>query len=65
MKDCQYIAYNIEKSTIFCMVYKEYSASYEKYLEFIEEDVQKGTLLSFSRVKEVLEIRGGWNGCIK
>ncbi len=28
---------------------------YVNYLEFVEEDVQKGTLLSFSRVKQLLE----------
>lgn len=33
----------------------DYDSRYEKYLEFIEEDVQKGTLLSFSRVKKVLK----------
>lgn len=32
----------------------KYSAAYTDYLEFIEEDEQKGTLLSFSRVKDIL-----------
>lgn len=32
----------------------DYSSSYVKYLEFIEEDVQKGTLLTFSRVKDYI-----------
>lgn len=31
----------------------DYSDNYSKYLEFIEEDVQKGTLLTFSRVKKI------------
>lgn len=33
----------------------DYDSRYIKYLEFVEEDVQKGTLLSFSRVKRLLE----------
>lgn len=32
----------------------DYNDDYAKYLEFVEEDVQKGTLLTFSRVKERL-----------
>lgn len=32
----------------------KYSADYAEHLEFIEEDEQKGTLLSFSRVKDIL-----------
>lgn len=32
----------------------KYSDDYTKYLEFIEEDEQRGSLLSFSRVKDVL-----------
>lgn len=47
-----YIVYHSVTSDVLNLL--EYSASYEKYLEFIEEDEQKGTLLSFSRVKEVL-----------
>lgn len=31
-----------------------YKGSYEKYLEFIREDEQKGTLLTFSRAKDLL-----------
>lgn len=33
----------------------DYDSRYVNYLEFIEEDIQKGTLLSFSRVKRLLE----------
>lgn len=33
----------------------DYNSRYVNYLEFVEEDVQKGTLLSFSRVKQLLE----------
>lgn len=32
----------------------KYSPAYEEYIEFIEEDEQKGTLLSFSRIKDIL-----------
>lgn len=32
----------------------DYSPSYAEHLEFIEEDVQRGTLLTFSRIKEIL-----------
>lgn len=32
-----------------------YDSRYVNYLEFVEEDVQKGTLFSFSRVKHLLE----------
>lgn len=33
----------------------DYCDNYKKHLVFIEEDVQKGTLLSFSRIRNILE----------
>lgn len=47
-----YIVYHSVTSDVLNLL--EYSKEYLKYLEFIEEDEQKGTLLSFSRVKDVL-----------
>lgn len=32
----------------------DYSSDYMKYVEFIEEDEQKGTLLTFSRIKDMV-----------
>ena len=47
-----YIVYHYVTSDVLKLF--DYSEDYKKYLEFIEEDVQKGTLLTFSRVKKIL-----------
>ena len=47
-----YIVYHEVTSDVRKLL--EYSAEYSKYLEFIEEEEQRGTLLSFSRVRDVL-----------
>lgn len=47
-----YIVYHSVTSDVLDLV--KYSAGYAAYLEFIEEEEQKGTLLSFSRVKNML-----------
>lgn len=47
-----YIVYHSVTADVLGLL--EYSDKYKNYLEFIEEDVQKGTLLTFSRVKEIL-----------
>lgn len=47
-----YIVYHSVTADVLKLL--DYSDSYEKYLEFIEEDVQKGTLLTFSRVKDCI-----------
>ena len=47
-----YIVYHSVTADVLKLL--DYSDSYVEYLEFIEEDVQKGTLLSFSRVEEIL-----------
>ncbi len=47
-----YIVYHSVTADVLKLL--DYSACYAKYLEFIEEDVQKGTLLTFSRVKDYI-----------
>lgn len=47
-----YIVYHAVTADVLKLL--EYSDSYGNYLEFIEEDVQRGTLLTFSRVKNIL-----------
>ena len=47
-----YIVYHSVTSDVLDLL--KYSAAYAEYLEFIEEDEQKGTLLSFSRIKNML-----------
>lgn len=48
-----YIVYHSVTADVLKLL--DYSKDYAKHLEFIEEDVQKGTLLSFSRIKNFLE----------
>lgn len=47
-----YIVYHSVTADVLKLL--QYSDYYTNYLEFIEEDVQKGTLLTFSRVKDIL-----------
>lgn len=47
-----YIVYHSVTSDVLDLL--KYSETYAEYLEFIEEDEQKGTLLSFSRVRDML-----------
>lgn len=47
-----YIVY--QQATSDVLKLSEYFPNYKKYIEFIEEDVPRGTLLSFSRVKDML-----------
>lgn len=47
-----YIVYHSVTSDVLNLLM--YSDAYSGYLEFIEEDEQRGTLLSFSRVKDIL-----------
>lgn len=47
-----YIVYHSVTSDVLDLV--KHSATYSEYLEFIEEEEQKGTLLSFSRIKDIL-----------
>lgn len=46
-----YIVYHSVTSDVLDLL--TYSDAYAEYLEFIEEDEKKGTLLSFSRVKQI------------
>lgn len=46
-----YIVYHSVTADVLELL--NYSESYREYLEFIKEDVQKGTLLTFSRVKKI------------
>lgn len=46
-----YIVYQTATSDVLKL--PEYFPNYTKYIEYVEEDVQKGTLLSFSRVKDI------------
>lgn len=47
-----YIVYHSVTSDVLELL--KYSSTYAEYLEFIEEDEQMGTLLSFSRIKDIL-----------
>lgn len=47
-----YIVYHSVTSDVLDLL--KYSVAYAEYLEFIEEEEQKGTLLSFSRIKDML-----------
>ncbi|MCM1251875.1 MAG: NTP transferase domain-containing protein [Clostridium sp.] len=47
-----YIVYHSVTADVLKLL--AYSDRYMRYLEFIEEDVQKGTLLTFSRIKKIL-----------
>lgn len=47
-----YIVYHSVTEDVLNLL--RYSDRYDKCLEFIKEDVQKGTLLSFSRIKDIL-----------
>lgn len=47
-----YIIYHSVTADVLKLL--NYSNDYVKYLEFIEEDIQKGTLLSFSRIKNFI-----------
>lgn len=47
-----YIVYHSVTADVLKLL--DYSAGYARYLEFIEEDVQKGTLLTFSRIKDYI-----------
>lgn len=47
-----YIVYHSVTADVLKLL--DYSDTYVKYLQFIEEDVQKGTLLSFSRVRDFI-----------
>lgn len=47
-----YVVYHSVTADVLKLL--DYCDMYAEYLEFIEEDIQKGTLLTFSRVKEIL-----------
>lgn len=47
-----YIVYHSATADVLKVL--DYSDNYAEYLEFIEEDVRKGTLLTFSRAREFL-----------
>ncbi|MCI9423496.1 MAG: NTP transferase domain-containing protein [Dorea sp.] len=47
-----YIVYHSVTADVLKVL--DYSDNYAEYLEFIEEDVRKGTLLTFSRVRDFL-----------
>lgn len=47
-----YVVYHSVTSDVLNLL--KYSAAYAEYLEFIEEDEQRGTLLSFSRVRDLV-----------
>lgn len=47
-----YIVYHSVTADVLKLI--DYSPGYAGRLEFIEEDVQRGTLLTFSRIKEIL-----------
>lgn len=47
-----YIVYHSVTSDVLDLL--KHSATYADYLEFVEEDEQKGTLLSFSRIRDIL-----------
>ena len=47
-----YIVYHSATADVLKLL--DYFGNYAKYLEFIEVDVQKGSLLTFSRVKDLL-----------
>lgn len=47
-----YVVYHFITADILNIL--NYCENYKKYIEFIQEDVQKGTLLTFSRVKDLI-----------
>lgn len=48
-----FIVYHLVTADVLQLT--DYDSRYINYLEFVEEDIQKGTLLSFSRVKRLIE----------